>query len=219
MRDSILASKTEWRKLLRDNDYLFSAFLAFVFLGVCLVVNYFAGVYATVSATSAVGDLVLDHLPEFNVSIIFIYGSFFMWVLTAIILLGHPKMVPYVIKSIGLFLLVRSSFVILTHIGPFPHVVPADPYSLMAYFTFGGDLFFSGHTGTPFLLGLLFWDNRWLRTFYIISSGVFGAAVLMGHLHYSIDVYAAFFITYGIYKISRILFAKDYSRFALEKVV
>ena len=37
----------------------------------------------------------------------------------------------------------------------------------------------------------------------------FGAVVLVGHLHYSIDVFAAFFITYGIHDLAKFLFSQE----------
>jgi len=37
---------------------------------------------------------------------------------------------------------------------------------------------------------------------------VMAATVLLMHVHYSIDVFSAFFITYGIYKIGQRLVAK-----------
>jgi len=44
----------------------------------------------------------------------------------------------------------------------------------------------------------------------LAASLIFGAAVLFGHLHYSIDVFAAFFITYAIFHIAQKFFPKDY---------
>ena len=48
------------------------------------------------------------------------------------------------------------------------------------------------------------------RTISLVASLVFGTAVLLGHLHYSIDVFSAFFITYAIFHLAIWLFPKDY---------
>ena len=37
------------------------------------------------------------------------------------------------------------------------------------------------------------------------------AVVLLGHFHYSIDVFAAFFIAYGIADLAKKFFAKEYA--------
>jgi membrane-associated phospholipid phosphatase len=65
----------------------------------------------------------------------------------------------------------------------------------------------------PFLMALAFWRNKILRNLFLATSGIFGASALLGHYHYSIDVFAAFFITYAIFHISKWLFAKDYKMF------
>ncbi len=70
------------------------------------------------------------------------------------------------------------------------------------------DLFFSGHTGFPFLAALLFWENKVLRWFLILMSFAQGITVLFMHVHYSIDVLAAYFITYSIYVVSDKIFNK-----------
>jgi hypothetical protein len=56
---------------------------------------------------------------------------------------------------------------------------------------------------------LVFWKHYHLRIFFIALSFFFGAIVLMGHLHYSIDVVGAFFITYTVYHIARVLFGRS----------
>jgi len=79
------------------------------------------------------------------------------------------------------------------------------------FFT-GDDLFFSGHVGLTYLMALLLWDTPRLRYIYLAISIMFAAVVLLGHLHYSIDVFAAYFITYSIYILSTRLFKRDYER-------
>jgi hypothetical protein len=52
-----------------------------------------------------------------------------------------------------------------------------------------------------------------LRWIFFGFSAFFGAVVLFGHLHYSIDVFAAYFITFTIYSIAKKFFPADFKRF------
>jgi hypothetical protein len=62
------------------------------------------------------------------------------------------------------------------------------------------DLFFSGHTSTMFLLFLTA-TARPLRLLFIAGTMLVGACVLLQHVHYTIDVFAAPFFAYGSYRI------------------
>jgi len=194
---------------LKDPVYTKALFVSLTLLVASLVINFFAGRYATADASNPVTDIVLSNIPVFDIDSIFVYGAFVLVAIIAFLCFFYPRRAPFILKAISLFTIIRAIFVNLTHLGPFPTQVAIDPLSLINNFTFGGDLFFSGHTGLPFLMALLFWDNKTLRTFFIAVSVTFGVVVLMGHLHYSIDVLAAFFITYSIYHLSERLFKKD----------
>jgi hypothetical protein len=125
---------------------------------------------------------------------------------------------PFAMKSLALFAIIRSVFVSLTHISPFPTSVLISP-DFFGHTFFDGifngyDLFFSGHTGVPFLLALMFWNNEKWRSIFLGFSVVFAIVVLLGHLHYSIDVLSAYFITFGIFNISKYLFKQDWELFS-----
>jgi membrane-associated phospholipid phosphatase len=124
---------------------------------------------------------------------------------------------PFVMKSVALFTLIRSVFVSLTHISPFPtRALINSPFFNKEVFSgifTGNDLFFSGHTGIPFLLALIFWENKILRIFFLSFSVLFAIVVLLGHFHYSIDVLSAYFITFSIFHICQFLFKKDWQLF------
>jgi PAP2 superfamily C-terminal len=183
---------------------------AFLLMG-SLVVNYLAGTYASLHAGHPVRDILLDRMPTLPVDIIFVDGALALWAFVLATLLSVPRAIPFVLKTLALFIVIRSFFVILTHIGPPADAAVLDPSRIMSDLTFEGDLFFSGHTGFPFLLALTFWENRMLRQLFLASSAVFALAVLFGHLHYSIDVFAAFFITDSIFRIAQRMFAHDYA--------
>jgi membrane-associated phospholipid phosphatase len=75
-------------------------------------------------------------------------------------------------------------------------------------FFFQNDLFFSGHTGGPFLVALILWKNRFMRYSLLIVSVLMAFTVLAMRLHYSIDIIGAYFITYGIFKMTENLVHK-----------
>jgi membrane-associated phospholipid phosphatase len=60
------------------------------------------------------------------------------------------------------------------------------------------------------LMAFIFWDSKPLRYIFIGWSVLFALTVLLGHLHYSIDVASAVFITYTIFHLSQIIFKKDF---------
>jgi membrane-associated phospholipid phosphatase len=202
----------------RYKPYLNKAFIMNCVFSLALLVgsffiNFYAGLYATEKASNPVTDIVLSNTRVYDVDGLFVYGSIALWIFVTALCLYDPKKIPLTAKSIALFVLVRSVFISLTHLGPFPTQVHIDPLSIINYFSFGGDLFFSGHTGLPFLMALLFWEDIRLRIFFILTALAFGAIVLLAHLHYSIDVLAAFFITYSIFCIAARFFRKDYNLF------
>jgi len=79
--------------------------------------------------------------------------------------------------------------------------------SFFYFLTYANDLFFSGHVGLPFLGFLIFKDKK-IRYFMLSASIILAVTVLLMHVHYSIDVAAAYFITYSIYALGKRLFGR-----------
>ena len=187
-----------------------------LFLLLCsLLINSAANHYTETHASNPVTDIILNHIPVYNVNFIFIDGMVTFWVVVGMILLQNPKWIPFSIKSIAIFVLIRSFFITLTHLGPPAHhlALDMDHDGLIAQLTSDDDLFFSAHTGMPFLMALVFWEHKALRLFCLFCTALFGVSVLLGHLHYSIDVFSAFFITFSIFELVKYLFPKDYALF------
>ncbi len=191
-----------------------AALISLVLFFASVVANFYAGIYATNRASNYVEDIVLSNTPVVNVDFLFVYGTLLLIVAAVLLCAVHPKRIPFVLHALTLFYFIRATFVSLTHLGPFPdHALLVDGPNLFAKMFSGADLFFSGHTGVPFLLALIFWQEEHLRYLFLAWSGFFAVIVLLGHLHYSIDVLAAFFITFTIYQIALWLFPRDRALF------
>ncbi len=179
-----------------------------------VIANTFAGLYAAERASNPVTDIILSNTPVFDVDVPFVYGVVVLVAFLIILIVIHPKRIPFTLYSLSLFFFIRSAFVSMTHLAPYPVHTAIDFQSKLVLMLFaGGDEFFSGHTGTPFLMALVFWREKWLRYLFLAWSFFFAAIVLLGHVHYTIDVFSAFFITYGIYHLALWLFPKEHAMF------
>ncbi|MDO8562142.1 MAG: phosphatase PAP2-related protein [bacterium] len=198
-----------------QHDFRTSAFLSIVFFFASVTVSFFAIQYANKSASNSVTDIILSNVPVVDVDTLFVFGTLFLIAFTVLVLFVHPKRLPFVLHSLTLFYLIRSAFTVLTHLAPFPSQTENtyDLGVLIGHFLFGSDLFFSAHTGVPFLLALIFWREKNLRYIFLAWSVYMATVVLLGHLHYSIDVLSAFFITYTIFHIAEFLFRKERALF------
>lgn len=204
--------------LYKDRSFLISVGVGLVMLVASQVAVFYSGNYTNLSASNSVTDIVLSNTRIYDVGGVFVYGVLIMIACLAMLVIMRPRYLPFTLKSISFLYFVRSISVSLTHISAYPYraTLDASSYFLTSpffrvYFT-GDDLFFSGHVALPFLMSLIFWDNVVLRIVFLLASIIFGVVVLLGHLHYSIDVFSAYFITYSVYILSRRAFRKDFTR-------
>jgi len=200
----------------KNKSFQTDVFLGSLIFILSLLANHFASIYANMRASNYVTDILLDNLPVVDVDGILIYGTILFFIFVVGCLIAEPKRTPFVLKSAGLFYLIRSVFIMLTHLGPVPDQTPIEIGNILDRIISGNDFFFSGHTGLTFLIALIFWDEKWIRNVALFTCMIFSIGVLLGHLHYSIDVFAAFFITYSILHIAKRMFKSDYKLFHTE---
>jgi len=207
MDEILLKHKHYWKQ-----KYFLNSFILGIFLfAVSIIFNHLASSYVDYKAGIYVQDILLDNLPVVNINWIINEGVMIFSASVVLYSLTKPEKIPFILKSLALFIVIRAIFTTLTHLGPAPSQTYLDPNDFLIRLNAGRDMFFSGHTGMPFLIALLFWKDRLARYVSLSASVIFGISVLLGHLHYSIDVFAAFFITYSIYHIAQISFPKDYA--------
>ncbi|HEX7586515.1 MAG TPA: phosphatase PAP2-related protein [Patescibacteria group bacterium] len=206
MKKAFAKHKYHWSQ----KKYRLSLLIGVSFFALSLLVSHQASTYANIRASNYVNDILLDNLPTFDVDGILNYGVIAFSLFFISFLFTEPKKIPFILKSLALFVVIRSVFITLTHLGPLPGQTPINPNDLLSRLILGNDYFFSGHTGMPFLIALILWKNKIVRYVSIFASLLFATSVILGHLHYSIDVFAAFFITYSIFHIAIKAFPQDY---------
>ncbi len=203
--------KNFWTK-----KHLAPVLYGFVIFIASLLIQKYADVYVGAVKGAVVPDLILDHLPTVDIDFLIVQGALLLTAVILWLLLTKPKYFIFAIKTFSIYIITRSVFISLTHLGVSPRQLPLNPNS----WGFGlydwlyntkGDFFFSGHTGAPYLMALIFWQEKFWRYFFLAISALFGASVLLAHIHYSIDVLAAPFIVYGIFIIARHIFYKDFA--------
>lgn len=128
-----------------------------------------------------------------------IYLSIIIGLLT---LINNPKRLIFTLQLYTLLILVRMIAMYLLPLNPpIKIIILDDPFVQL----FGNgnpltkDLFFSGHTAILFMLFLVS-EKKIFKTFFLISTTIVAIAILVQHVHYTIDVFAAFFFTYACYK-------------------
>jgi len=145
------------------------------------------------------------------------FALIYFSVIAAIIsLINKPTYLFLALQSYGVMLLFRMLVMYLSPLEAPEKIIPLhDPFVQM--FGTGDiltkDLFFSGHTATMFVLFLAV-KNKILKVIFLITTILVGLAVILQHVHYTVDVVAAPFFSYASYKI--VLGIKKYLNVAVE---
>ncbi len=132
------------------------------------------------------------------------FGLIYLSLILALFLLAkNPTRLMFAIQVYILFIIVRILAMYLVPLNPPEYMIRLnDPF--VQFFGTGKlltkDLFFSGHTATLFILFLVT-QNKHFKYFFLAATVVVGIAVLIQHVHYSIDVFAAPFFTYACYRL------------------
>lgn len=184
----------------KDTHFVVLLLLSYVYFYASININNEMSLTATKMASSALNDFFFLHLPIFRVPWYFTFLYFGIGV--KIISLCIPSRALFILFSTGTLLLLRASFVNLTHLG-----VPEFSIPLASNSTFGGDLFFSLPVSIFCLFAFIFWEKKIVRLVCILVAVAFGVASLLGRYDYSIDVFSAPFFTYGVYVLSERIFA------------
>lgn len=188
--------------------YIRSLFLGAALLGASIFFSLYAsGKNDILFSSTPVEDLFFSVVPLLDLSWVFVVLEMVLIIMALFYgVFVAPQKLPFSLLAFSLFIFLRAICISLTHIG-----VPVDyihPTMGTGDFFFHNDLFFSGHTGGPFLVALILWGKKIWRYTLVCVSLLMAFTVLAMRLHYSIDIVGAYFITYGIFKMTENLVHK-----------
>ena len=153
-------------------------------------------------------DLVLQAIPAFDVSL---PTFLIIWTISGLVIvrmIQQPAFALLMLSSFTLLCIARMVSIAMVPLNPPDGLIKLnDPLTSMIY---GGkdkfmtkDLFFSGHTSNMFLMCLCL-TKKTDKYLALLATIAVGVLVLVQHVHYTIDVLAAFLFTYIVYRVSRI---------------
>jgi hypothetical protein len=143
-------------------------------------------------------DLILDHLPFYDVSLIYDI-SCLIPIILVLVYFVHKKdynRIPMFLVMTGIFYIVRGVFIVLTPFGNPPMFNGSDPL-FHGFSNYELGVYPSGHAGNVFLLFLLVKDKRY-KWLILICLTIVITALFLARGHYSIDVLSGLFFSYAI---------------------
>jgi hypothetical protein len=182
------------------NRYLYLGILSLISgLGLNLASQTYLHNYMSEGKTlPMLSDLILDHLPHYDVSIM--YDLFCMIpVILVVLYIIHRKdynRIPFFLVLSGIFYVIRGAFIVLTPFGNPPMFSGSDTlFNGFSHYELG--VYPSGHTGHAFLMYLLVNDRKYRRIIMVCLVIVI-AALFISHGHYSIDILSGLLFSYAI---------------------
>jgi PAP2 superfamily C-terminal len=160
-------------------------------------------------------DILLQYIPAHNASALVFFLIWSCCLLLLLRIYRDPMMLLVTLWAYNGVTLLRMACIWLISLNPPSGLIPlADPITNQFYGAhyITHDLFFSGHTTTVFLVFLCL-KRKWDRIYALVSSVILGIALLVQHVHYTIDVLAAPFFTYAVYRLAILFTRKETESF------
>ena len=196
--------KAVWHLELNTKGFRFRFIITLLLLGIILIsLARFLSVNEHLHGF-VFNDPLLNLFPAVDVTWLIFVLIYLGLIIAVGILALHPRQLIIALQSYTLIAACRLITIYLLPLDAPPGIIPLnDPF--VEFFGGGNillrDLFFSGHTATMFLFFLTS-PSRKLKTIFLICTVLVAVCVLAQHVHYTIDVIIAPFISYTSYRIS-----------------
>lgn len=192
-----------WIEFLKDKNNRVELIITLLLLAAVLIslTNFLN--YVEARQGVVLSDPILNLFSPIDLTWL-IFALIYISIVAAIAtLLKNPKQLLFAIQLYTLMVAFRIVAMYLLPLDPpSTMIILNDP--LVEFFgtgqTLTKDLFFSGHTATLFILFLVS-EKKMFKSVFLISTIAVALSVILQHVHYTIDVFAAVFFTYACYNL------------------
>ena len=194
-------NESVWLPLLKTAKFRMQFIFTIFFLLLALLVYRKFLDFAEARPGVVIPDPILNLYNPIDLTWL-IFGLIYLCLIIGVFVLAkNPEKLLLAFQTYTAVVIVR---IIAMYLVPFEApeklIVLKDPFVEM----FGSgesltkDLFFSGHTTTLFMLFLVV-ESKKMKYIFLVSAVVVGVSIVLQHVHYVIDVFAAPFFTYTCY--------------------
>ncbi len=194
-----------WKREFKNKNFSSSAYITLIVLSIVLFLVTRYLVFNEAREGYFIKDPLLSLFNPIDVTWITFIIMYSAIPLTIITLIKSPKSILLAFQVYIVMIILRVTSMFLLPLNP-PEtiIILEDPF--IAFFstgmTFKKDLFFSGHTSTMFLMYLCV-NNKLIKNLLLFFTIAVGVLVLVQHVHYTIDVFAAPFFTFVAFLIAK----------------
>jgi hypothetical protein len=197
--------KQKWTEEWKLSAFRTRLIAVLITLLLVVVINPFFFSYIQQRNGIELNDRILNYIPEYDVSIPVFCILWSVILLAAWRAIQNPRFL--IIFGWTYLLLLVSRIISITLVPlnlPKGLIELHDPITNLFYGNqlITKDLFYSGHTATIFLIYLCL-QNKYDKAYALISTIAIAVLLLVQHVHYTIDVVAAPFFTYLLYRLSK----------------
>jgi len=183
-------------KTIFKNGYFYIAIIVLL-SGFLITMNAGNFLYKNYPDLPILHDLILDNIPYYNIAFVYdIFNVLAMSIFFIYAYLKDYKKIPYFIFMIGLIIIARAIFMILT-----PFASPDIGYGYNGFLNrsidFKMGVYPSGHVGVGFLV-FLFSKGKIKPYLLILTIGMI-ITLLLARGHYTIDLFSSVIFAYAFY--------------------
>jgi hypothetical protein len=197
---------TTWKEALQNRYFVYGLILSSLsLLALGFFMPYFFSEVIADKKGFLLNDFILDHLKAMDWSWTIFTLIYSCVLLTLVTNYKNPLVIAQGMATYSIVTWLRMLTIYLfTLEAPKDLIFLKDPFlSFIVYPAyFVKDLFFSGHISSMVVF-VLIEPNRRLRWIKIGATVAVGVLILVQHIHYTLDVVAAPFFTYAVYRVIR----------------